>query len=92
MTNLNVEYAFNRLELAIQIEDKPFIIECCNELVALDELSAETITVLHQILALCHLNAQCCLKSFQSIQKSIQLSVDDRNQLILEIIKAKIME
>lgn len=92
MTNLNIEYAFNRLELAIRIDDKPFIIECCNELVEFDELPIRTVSLLYQILALRHLEAQCFLKSYQSIDRSIKLESTVNNQLVLDIIKAKIME
>jgi len=92
VTNLNIEYAFNRLELAIQIGDKQFIIESCNELVEFDELPVGTKSVLYQILALRHLNAQCFLKSYQSIDRSIKLESTVNNQLVLDTIKSKIME
>ncbi len=92
MTNLNIEYAYSRLELAIRTDDTGFIIECCDELLNFDELSLNTRSLLYQILSLCHLKNQCFLKSYQSIDRSIRLEYTAKNQLMLDILKSKISE
>ena len=92
MTNLNVEYAYSRLELAIRINDVEFIIESLDELVMLDDLTIEEKSCLYQVLAICNLNKERFLKSYQSINRSIQLHPEERNHKIMEIVKAKISE
>jgi len=92
MTNLDIEYAFRRLEQAIQINDTDFILESCYELVKFDELPLNTRSLLFQLLSLCNLKNQCFLKSYQSISNSIELESTANNQLMLDILKAKISE
>jgi len=92
MNNLNIEYAFNRLELAIRTNDTSFIIECCDELLNFNELSLNSQILLSQILSLCHLKNQCFLKSYLAIDRSIKLEPTVNNQLILDVIKTRISE
>lgn len=95
MAQLEVDYTFSRLEIAIKIYDKDFIIECLDELIHSDGLEKGLLHYIFMAKSLTHLTyrgREKYLESFKAITNSLAIENSKKGQLVLEIVKQKIIE
>ncbi len=92
MENLDVELIFMRLEEAVKQNDRPIIIECCNELAYHDnELDNKIKCALYYALALAHLREENYLLSYKAIEQSIRIENNEMGRSIMDVVKKKIV-
>lgn len=95
MAQLDIDYIFSRLELAIKINDKDFIVECLDELIHSDGLEKGLLYLVYMAKSLSHLTnrgREKYLESFKAIMNSLAIDDSEKGQMVLEIVKQKIIE